>query len=197
MRNHQLHAVLSLALVLGGASGVAHAAYPSIWFACGASCPARIPDRNGATNGQVIVNLAVPAGVCSGSTFASYAVYVDVQHSHIGDLRITLTSPLAQTVQLLSPLSAGACAADDIGAKFRDGADAPPAICGPILIPGVSGVTKPSSPLSAFGNSATPGIWQLAVRDESHGADGQVNNAALIVNCTYSDDIFHDGFEFN
>ncbi|MEO8460363.1 MAG: hypothetical protein ABI451_07535 [Dokdonella sp.] len=198
MSNRRGLSVFSIAILLGSACGIAQAASPSTWIGCTGGCPARIPDRNGATNSQVIVDILVPADVCSGGTLAGYAVYLDVLHSHVGDLRATLISPTAQNVEFLSPLAdgGGACAGDDIGAKFRDGADVSFAACGS-LIPAVSGVVKSSAQLSALGIGSPAGTWHISLQDESHGGDGQVKNAALIVNCNFSDDIFSSGFELN
>jgi subtilisin-like proprotein convertase family protein len=187
---------LSLAVLLGSAAGAADASTPSTSIGCGASCPARVPDRNGTTNGQVSINFTMPGGLCVGGTFVGYAVDMEVLHSHVGDLGATLVSPTAQTVQLLNPLSGGLCAGDDVGARFRDGAGSSTAICGN-LIPAVAGVVTPASPFSALGSSIATGTWHITVTDTSHGGDGQITNAALVVRCNYSDEIFFNGFEFD
>ena len=187
---------LSLVMLLGGATGTASAWTPDTSIGCGASCPARIPDRNGATDGQVSVNFTVPAGLCAGGTFTGYAVDVDILHSHVGDLSATLVSPTAQTVQLLNPVSGGVCAGDDIGARFRDGANASTAICGN-LIPSVTGVIAPATLISALGSTIATGTWHITVTDTSHGGDGQITDAALVIRCSYSDEIFYTGFGFD
>ncbi|MEO7326408.1 MAG: proprotein convertase P-domain-containing protein [Dokdonella sp.] len=187
---------LSLVMLLGGATGTASAWTPETSIGCGASCPARIPDRNGATNGQVSINFTVPGGLCAGGTFAGYAVDVDILHSHIGDLSATLVSPSVQTVQLLNPLSGGVCAGDDINSRFRDGTGSSTAVCGN-FIPAVAGVITPASSLSALGSTVATGAWHITVTDSSHGGDGQITDAALVIRCSYSDEIFFSGFGFD
>ncbi len=184
--------LLAMALL---ASGAAHADHQKRYFACASGdCPARIPDSNGTTDGVATVNFPVPANVCSGTTTIGYAVYLNVLHSSIGDLRASLINPALTSVVFMNrPVTSGSCKGDDIDATFVDGAAA--LTCG-THIPAISGDVKTNAVLSAFG-SAPPasGNWQLEVRDQAAGGDGTVLGAQLRVTCGYSDDIFNDSFE--
>jgi subtilisin-like proprotein convertase family protein len=184
--------VLAAALLV---SGAAHADFQKRYFACASgACPVRIPDSNGTADGVAAINFAVPANVCSGTTTVGYAVYLNVLHSSIGDLRATLTNPsLTNVVFMNRPVASGSCKGDDIDATFVDGAAA--LTCG-THIPAVSGDVKTNAVLAVFGIAPpASGNWQLEVRDQAAGGDGMLLGAQLRVTCGYSDDIFNDSFE--
>ena len=191
--NKRMNGVRLLAVAMLGVCGLAHAASAYRYVNCSA-CATRIPDSTGATDGIVTATFNVPAGVCPASTVTGFALQLDVMHSNVGDLRVSLKNPggAVNVTVLNRPLSGGSCKADDISATFLDGGAT--VACGN-LIPALAGDLKSSSALSAFGTTATPGTWQAEVRDQAPGGDGFLTNAQLRMKCGYTDVIFADSFE--
>ena len=146
----------------------------------GANCPALIPD--GPLPG-VSSTVIVPAGICGASTPTGVAVRVNLNHSWVGDLSISVTNPASTTVALLSQIPdppSVSCSGDDIGATFQDGGAAP--VCQSASVPSVSGTLAPVSPLAPLAASVS-GTWTLTVTDNMHGNNGLINDWAVDVTC--------------
>ena len=104
-------------------------------------------------------------------------VDLDISHTWVSDLAVTLTSPSGTSATLF----AGACGlSDDILATFTD-AGAPLACGG---TPVIAGDVQPSSPFAAFAGEAASGTWVLTIAD-NFGAD-PTNINALGLNITYA-----------
>ena len=109
-------------------------------------------------------------------------VGVDITHSYVAELAVTLTSPSGITVSLLE---IGTCYNDngssgpDINAIFDDeGSDL---ICGSSS-PVVSGTLKlPIGALGIFNDQSTQGDWVLSVTDIYSGDGGSLNNFTLSI----------------
>ena len=146
----------------------------------GANCPALIPDGPlPGVNSTVIV----PANICGGGTVTGATVRVNLSHSWIGDLSITVKNPASTTATLLNQLPdppAVSCSGDDIGAVFQDGGAAP--TCQSALVPSLAGTLAPVSPLAPLAASVI-GTWTLTVTDNMHGNNGLINDWAVDVTC--------------
>ena len=146
----------------------------------GANCPALIPDGPlPGVNSTVIV----PANICGGGTVTGATVRVNLSHSWIGDLSITVKNPASTTATLLNPLPdppAVSCSGDDIAAVFQDGGAAP--TCQSANVPSLSGTLAPVSPLAPLAASVV-GTWTLTVTDNMHGNNGLINDWAVDVTC--------------
>jgi subtilisin-like proprotein convertase family protein len=147
----------------------------------GTNCPAQIPD--GPLSG-IRSTLTVPANVCgAGSVPTGIAVRVDITHSWIGDLTLSVINPANSTSTLVSSLAgppAVSCDGDDIAATFQDGAAA--ATCQSATVPSLSGTVAPASPLAPLASSLA-GTWTLVVTDNVHGNNGAINDWAVDVSC--------------
>ena len=99
-------------------------------------------------------------------------VTLDLEHSFLGDLVISLTSPAGTTVQLVS----NSCDAftdidavfDDQGSNFSCGGSA-----------GISGTVKPLGPLTSFNGESLLGQWILEIRDTAPADGGQLIGFSL------------------
>ena len=109
-------------------------------------------------------------------------VGVDITHSYVAELAVTLTSPSGITLSLLEietclndDFSSGA----DIKAIFDDaGSDL---VCGSSS-PVVSGTLKPQlGTLGIFDGQSTQGDWVLSVTDIYEGDGGSLNNFTLAI----------------
>ncbi|MEZ5456898.1 MAG: hypothetical protein R3F04_12435 [Lysobacteraceae bacterium] len=166
------------------------------------NCSAAIPDQ-----GQLVSSINfVNDGTCNFIT--EVRVGVDITHTYVGDLRLTLTDPNGQVfiggsegiVNLLDrpsngpTASSGSCLNDDVLATFTDAAalDAQTSCGLPVNQPGLSGELRPANALSQLagrrttGNSgaASTGVWTLTVADLANGDSGTLNDWSLDIDCS-------------
>jgi len=150
------------------------------------SGPAIIPDNDpaGISNTITIPNSGV---------IADLNVMLDITHTYVGDLKVTLRHVDAGTmVTLLDrpgiPATTDGCNGHDLSCTFDDQAgrhaqtecrSAPPAIDGSVT---------PLGPLSSFGGQSVAGMWRLNVSDNAAQDVGslfgwclEVNSAAPVV----------------
>jgi subtilisin-like proprotein convertase family protein len=99
-------------------------------------------------------------------------VYVQLTHTYIGDLDITLTNQATGSSVVLLPTSF-TCSGDNIDATFDDEAGSA-IVCG-TSVPALSGDVRPSGSLGTFDYDALAGTWQIAVHD---GVGGDVGTLA-------------------
>ena len=99
-------------------------------------------------------------------------VGVDVEHTFVSDLIITLTSPQGTRVTLVS----NSCGeANDINAIFD--AEAPVFVCG--NNPAISGEVRPLGSLNAFAGESSFGEWVLTIEDTAPADGGRLNEFSL------------------
>jgi subtilisin-like proprotein convertase family protein len=105
---------------------------------------------------------------------ADINVILDVEHSFLADLVISLTSPAGTTVVLTS----SSCGdARDIDAIFDD--DATAFTCSGT--PAINGMVKPLGSLSSFNGESILGEWILEIQDNAASDGGQLNRFSLEV----------------
>ena len=117
--------------------------------------------------------------VAEGLVITDVNVYVEITHSYVGELAVTLTSPSGESITLME----GVCAYPDysfyadINAKFDDeGSDL---VCGSSS-PVVSGTLKPQiGSLDMFNSQSTEGDWTLSITDIYSGDGGSLDYFAL------------------
>jgi len=105
---------------------------------------------------------------------ADINVQIELDHTFLADLVITLTSPSGTTVTLVS----NSCGeARNIDAIFDD--DSPAFSC--LIEPGISGSVKPLGSLSSFNGESILGEWILEVKDNAPSDGGSLKAFALEV----------------
>ncbi|WP_396635879.1 reprolysin-like metallopeptidase [Maribacter sp. R77961] len=105
---------------------------------------------------------------------ADLNVNLDLEHSFLADLVVSLTSPAGTTVVLVSS-SCGE--ARNINAIFDD--DALPFTC--TGNPAVNGMVRPLGTLSSFNGESILGEWILEVKDNAPSDGGRLNSFSLEV----------------
>ncbi|TLP79295.1 reprolysin-like metallopeptidase [Maribacter sp. ACAM166] len=124
---------------------------------------------------------------------ADINVIIDLEHTFLADLVISLTSPSGTTVTLVS----SSCGESrNIIATFDD--DSPLFNCA--INPGISGEVKPLGSLSSFNGESILGEWILKIEDNAPSDGGRLKNFSLEV-CvegdfrpdTDKDGVFDDG----
>lgn len=110
--------------------------------------------------------------IADGSPVIGVKVGLDVSHSFVSDLIISLTSPQGTKVTLVS----NSCGeANDISAVFDSGA--PPFICSDN--PAISGLVRPLGSLNAFAGESSFGEWILTIEDVAPADGGSLNSFSL------------------
>ena len=129
--------------------------------------PAAIPDN-------VPTGLTSDFTVGEDLTITDLDVYVEIQHTYVGDLRIQLRSPVGTLVTLLDrpgvPTSNFGCSNDDLAITFDDESLTQLEDLCPGSNPWFSGTAQPTESLSVLDGESTQGTWSLIVSDNA-GAD--------------------------
>ena len=113
-------------------------------------------------------------------------VDLDITHTWVGDLIITLTSPAGTSVTMIDRIGTTTggvgCGGDDILATLDDAAAQPVETqCG-TGVPSIDGTFSPNNPLAAFNGESTLGDWTISISDNASGDTGTLNNWGI----TYS-----------
>ncbi|MEM9595459.1 MAG: proprotein convertase P-domain-containing protein, partial [Acidobacteriota bacterium] len=152
-------------------------------------------ERVGADQMPADLPLPVPdAGAPAASTLtiateavvSNLQVEVDVEHTWVGDLTISLESPDGTTVVLLDrpgvPASVQGCDNNDVRVTFSDGAATDPEnVCNAASSdPWVTGEVQPVQALAAFDGEDTDGPWILRVTDSLAGDLGTLIDWRLV-----------------
>ncbi len=139
--------------------------------------PVAIPDDDPAGATSVLM-------VGDNVTLADLDVRVNITHTFVGDIFITLTSPMGTTVTLLDrpgvPASMFGCGDNNMNVTFDDesAGDLENLCAG--SDPWLDGPGPPVSPLTAFDGEMTAGTWTLTVSDNAGADTGQITDWELI-----------------
>ena len=155
---------------VGDTSGVYRFATPNLIVA--QDLPLKIPAD---TPNYLTSSISIAEGL----VISDINVHVDITHSYVGELQITLTSPNGESVTLLQDVCVNAdnSSGSDISAIFDDeGSDL---VCGSSS-PVVSGTLKPQvGSLDVFNSQSAEGNWVLTVNDIYAGDGGSLDYFAL------------------
>lgn len=146
----------------------------------GINCSGAIP-----VTGVVNSTFTLPG--CTDGSIDDLNVGLDISHTWVGDLRITLTSPDATSVVIMDRpgrLDSGVgCSGNDILAVLDDS--------GTVLVedtcfsnPAIAGTLIPNNPLAAFNGQSGSGDWSLLVEDVEGGDSGTLNDWSLDATCS-------------
>jgi subtilisin-like proprotein convertase family protein len=203
----------------------------------GAAClssftlPVNVASDEGSTSGSITADIGAPAGFPPGDvplpipdgnptgatstinvtqdlTLTDLTVHVDITHTWVGDLTITLTSPAGTAITLLDrPGYTGTgfgCNNNDVHVTFADGQADPETVCAGTDVAWPVTDAGPVTPLSALAGESTLGNWTLTVSDGAASDTGSLINWELTPTpaftgtcsvCADSDIIFRDGFD--
>lgn len=141
--------------------------------------PVSIPDNNPAGATSVLM-------VGDNVSLADLNVRVNITHTFVGDLFISLTSPMGTTVTLLDrpgqPATMFGCGDNNMNVTFDDesAGDLENLCSGTNSTPWLDGSGPPVNPLSAFDGEMTAGNWTLTVSDNALQDTGQISDWELI-----------------
>jgi len=146
-----------------------------VWaMICSTDSNVAIPDGSGSTTPgtAATVSIVVPAVYTNAITDLDFLLEID--HTYVGDLIVTLTSPAGTTVTLVdrpgspTPLGTFGCSGDDINMTLDDeAATAVEDQCDTTATPTISSTHSPTGLLSAFDGETPAGTWTLSVTDNA------------------------------
>jgi len=146
------------------------------------------------TNLPIIISASGTSTITSIISFAEDLPIADVDvnlnitHTYVADLTITLTSPKGTKVVLVS----NSCGENkNINTTFD--ASAPSFVCG--ISPTISGTVRPLGSLASFNGESSKGDWVLEIKDNADGDGGSLNSfsIALCVEGRFRPDADNDG----
>jgi subtilisin-like proprotein convertase family protein len=134
-----------------------------------------IPDNN---------SIEIPFEVSEDVTITDLNVFVQIDHSYVGDLAFTLTSPSGTSVVLLdrpgSPASTNGCNNSDMIVTFDDSATFDLETHCEGTTPWYQGEAAPVEPLAAFNGESTLGTWVLSISDNAGIDTGSLTGFQLL-----------------
>ena len=154
--------------------------------------PLTVIGSSSTSPGVPIISLAGPVitvmNVTDDFDIVDLDVDLDISHTWVGDLVVTIESPAGTVVTIVDqpgvPASGFGCSGDDILATLDDeAADPIEDECG-AGTPTIDGSFIPNNPLDVFDGESTLGDWTLTVTDDVGGDDGTLNSWGI----TYSYD---------
>lgn len=187
-------------LILAGALFHSSAALADVSADCvadgGTSCPSggnSISDLNP----DVVSSITIPpVASCPAGSVTDVNLNLDIEHTWIGDLIVTLTGPDGVTSSTLldepgDPALGGlgcnnnnAQPPNAIFALFDDASPTPAEGQCNTPNPAITGTVSPSTLLAVFNGGNADGVWILNIEDTEFADEGQLNNWSLAIACT-------------
>ncbi len=109
---------------------------------------------------------------------ADVDVFVDITHTWVADISVTVEHPLGPTAELFPT---GTCGNDDDVFAFFDDASTDVTDCNAAQGPAIEGWLAPSTPLDAFNGADIMGTWTLSIFDDVGGDGGAINQWCVYV----------------
>jgi len=115
--------------------------------------------------------------VAQNVTLSDVNVRVEITHTYVGDLVVSLRSPAGTSVTLLNRPT---CGDNDMNVTFDDSSSVNLQSYCQGTTPWYSGTARPAQPLSAFNGQSSAGTWTLTVQDQAGGDTGTLVDWELI-----------------
>ncbi len=139
--------------------------------------PVRIPLTVSGASGPIAdVNFVIGGTSC---TAAAGATTVGIDHTFVGDLVLTLTSPSGTKVTLIDRMATGNNSGNNLCQTVLDDAASGSIQDAPDGDAPFSGAYRPASSLSAFAGESANGVWTLEVADTVADDTGSVRGFGL------------------
>lgn len=157
---------------------------------CGTFHSTNVPVTIPTTASTIQSTLTIP--IDDNVTIDKITVDLNISHTWINDVIVTLISPAGTQIQLMNrecPQSGNyqgvQAVFDDAGSNFS---------CQTVPNPAISGVVLPQQPLSGFNGQNSQGVWTLRVQDIFNQDGGTLNNWSLTI-CSPTPPLSTDIFE--
>ena len=130
----------------------------------------------GLGNSVTDVDFRIGGSACS---TASGSTTVGIDHTFVGDIRISLTSPGGTTLVLIA--NAGSNGKNFCQVLHNDDAGAPSIQTAVAANAPFTGTWKPANPLSAFDGQNPNGNWTVTAQDFASGEIGSIRALSLVI----------------
>lgn len=117
----------------------------------------------------------VPLTITGGYTIGDLNISIDITHTWIGDITVTLQGPASIGSPVLTLLEIPCGDFQNINCTIDDDGDAP----GCFGNPAISGLVAPVDPLSSLNTLPADGEWILRVLDHNNEDGGTINNFSI------------------
>lgn len=161
---------------------------------CGAYASTNVPVTIPTFATTVQSTLVVPS--IDNLVIENISVNINITHTWINDLIVTLISPTGTQVRLLNRLCANSSNFQNAVATFSSAGS--PLVCNPQPANAISGNVLPVDSLNALLGQNTQGTWTLRVQDAVNQDGGSINSWSITV-CNQNpplDVVSHDAFSF-
>lgn len=161
-----------------------------------------IPDATGGSSlcaaNNVGGSVSDDIDVTLGGIVTNVTVNLNITHTFIGDLIVTLTSPSGTTVRIIDKIGVAGnsncgCSSDDIVATLSDAGGTP--IEGSCGSQGGGGTFSPANALSAFNGESASGIWTLTVIDDDVVSTGTLDSWSITISVASVSQIADDDID--
>lgn len=143
--------------------------------ACSSFSSTNVPITIPTSTATVNSTLVVPSQ--QNQIIQNITVNINVTHTWINDLIITLISPQGTQVRLVNRPCANSGSFQNINAVFST--EGITLVCATIPAPAISGTIIPNQSFSAFTGQNSQGTWTLRVQDAANGDGGSINSWSL------------------
>ena len=142
---------------------------------CGNVASTNVPVAISASGTPTVTStLSIP----SGGVISDVNVNLNIPHTWVNDLTVTLTSPAGTAVELFTAKCDAQNGNINVLATFDDSGS--PLVCNPGPNPaGISGIISPDNPLSAFNGENSTGTWTLTLLDSFNQDGGSITAWSL------------------
>ncbi|AWA29490.1 hypothetical protein HYN48_04965 [Flavobacterium magnum] len=125
------------------------------------------------TGGNITINS--PLTITDNVLIRDLDVTVDITHSWISDLRVSLVSPSGTVLTMIANQCNVNPGVPNMSATFDDFGST--LVCG--TDPAIAGTLRPLNPLSTFNNQSAQGTWTLRILDNQSGDGGSLNSWSM------------------
>jgi len=158
---------------------------------CSSEGGTNCPSSAGAINNTTPLTSTFDSVGCGSGTLADVNVGLNISHTWVGDLKVTLTSPDSTSVVLIdrpgNPNSTFGCSGDNIEAVMDDEGSGPAEnVC--FINPAIAGTLIPTEALSTLQGESGAGSWSLLVEDSVAGDTGTLYDWSVDATCSGSDE---------
>ncbi|MFT6099243.1 MAG: subtilisin-like proprotein convertase family protein [Arenicella sp.] len=153
-------------------------AMPVSALICSTDSNLAIADGSGSATPGATASIDIVVPSSPGTTVTDLDFQVRINHTYVGDLIVTLTSPAGTTITLIDrpgvPATTFGCSFDNLDLTLDDAAGTSVETQCNTSTPAINGTHQPTGSLAAFNGQLVSGTWVLSVTDNAgHDHFGQ------------------------
>lgn len=165
-------------------------AVPAVAMFCSTDANLPISDGSGSTGAGAPASIDIVVPATFGGTVTDLNFDLQIDHTYVGDLIVTLTSPDGTIVELMNrpgsptPLGIFGCSGNNINVTLDDEAGTTVESQCAGAVPTISGTHQPNGNLSDFDGDVYAGTWTLTVTDNAGQDTGTIISGGACINAS-------------